>query len=810
MYVDNAERAKNIGNGGHIQNNWGSELSGHASRKAVDCLEGNRNGSTSWGPDESASLDLNGHRVEGKGSQHARGNQASLYGQHESYSTQFDNVSGDVSWSPAGAVNINSKNDLEPERCERTNVRSFDMHRAVGSVQEATPTWEPAESHESTFLKPSGLLATKSRPGEVVQDSVMSPLIEEERIVSQQQQQQQQQREEFINRWRRKFGGLLSTEYDSTRKLNGRVGRSFRKHKSHVHPQVLEKIWDTITPLDNSALEKFWNELPQTIQALLWPGLMLKSFQHRPSQALQLLEIKYASLLPPTHAISDSLDYLISLYLSESRDTPGLDDARNVDKGIISHDLRKIVIKWMSIEKSVRIQQKSIWLLLSNLDDKKLHAFYRELRRLGHSMSRDTSIHFASRFAKSDLDLVDLSFKILQRLPGRGAMFDQSQVMSLCTSILHKSRETPEVKSSIAEKLQFMTNHGMKVNVIHYNVLIQNAILSGDSETAWGIHDMMLERHIEPDEYTYSILLNDAKWRMDSVAIRSVMGHVAEKNIGSSYIATDLIHLIFLLQKNDEKASEETSEYERRLGRKAGFERMLGKYSEHFYLSPLKQFIPDFERWHPQAANPSSMYLVDPAVRTISVMLTGLLHSSDAVTTKGLYDRFIHLISYNSPLALSAASDPYIWNIFLHALGRFPIHLNECPNIIKTMITLREKSKSDPRTPKHHITAEPTQSTWSALLQIFTNNNQLRAAEKLITAMKSRGTEPDEVTWTTLAWGYSKSQDVEKMADTICRMEMAGVTVSDKAVAAMARIGDRKGLVSALTRRRAQSERKEL
>lgn len=621
--------------------------------------------------------------------------------------------------------------------------------------------------------------------------------------------------------WRNTFNDLK----DSTiREAESRAGQKNKPRKGltpypfdrqrvhNLYQMDLNELWADLTRLDKTECEVWWNELAPRIQLRLWPGLMLMALRYRPSEALKLLEITYTGVQPPAYAISESLDYLVEHYLLRTEEPSHMDDIEHDKKTTIAHDLQKTVIRWLNLEYGVRVLQKTIWTLVTKLEDDQVRVFYDDLRRLHHHFYPNTLIHFASRFAKSShSDTNELGFSILKELRGR-INFDHPAVMSLCTTILHRSHQAVDTKSTVAEKFQVMLDLGMKVNIVIYNVLIQNAIRLGDSETAWSIHEMMLENETEPDEYTYSILLNDAKWRMDSAAIRAIMGHIQERSIAGPYITTDLIHLIYLLHQNSEQASEENeSVFVQRSRRRVGFEKMLGKYCEHFNSGALRSLVPNFSRRFPQATTSTNSILPDPPAHTLVIMMTGLLHSLDSTATKDQYDRFLYLVNQKEKFASLVASDSHIWNVFLMALGRFHDRLSDCPKVIKTMISLRDDAKErlaqhptrKAKKPQEYITAEPDNYTWSILVYIFTKHKQLRAAEKVITAMQSRGTSPNEVTWTTLAYGYSRTQDVDKMADTIYKMESAGVAVGDRMVAAMTGIQDREGLMRALRKRKA-------
>lgn len=747
-----------------------------------------------WKPIESK-LSHNRESVSAGFQDHDRREEGLLHASDETVTAK----TGTVRWRRVG---------IPP--AEVCNIRDTSGHGI--RIGDRTVSWESGKGDQQVSQVSTGDTTTANEGTDTYQ--LLSPLSETPN------EKERFEKDSYLY-WRNTFKDL---EYSMTRDTESRARQKNRLKKdgtpypfdrqrvNHLYQNDLLALWDDLTGLNKTECEVWWNELSPRIRLRLWPGLMLMALRHRPSEALKLLQITYTGVQPPAYAVSESLDYLVEHYLLKTEEASYKGDIEQTHRTTIAHDLQKTVIRWLNLEYGVRVLQKTIWTLVTNLEDDQVRLFYDDLRRLQHHFYPNTLIHFASRFAKSSgSENIDLSFDILKGLHGR-MDFDHPAVMSLCTTIIHRSHQAKDAKSTVAEKFQIMLDLGIKVNIIIYNILIQNAIRSGDTETAWSIHEMMLENGTEPDEFTYSMLLNDAKKRMDSASIRAVMGHIQEKGIAGPYITTDMIHLIYLLHQNSEQLSKGgDSESVQRSRRKDGFEKMLGKYCEHFSSAALRSLIPSFLQRFPQATNAVFGTLPDPPAHTLVVMLTGLLYSLDSTATKDQYDRFLYLISRKEKFAMLVASDSHIWNVFLMALGRFHDRLSDCPKVIKTMISLRDDARDrlthhrvkEAQTPEKHLTAEPDVYTWSILVHSFTKHKQLRAAEKVITAMQSRGTSPSDVTWTTLAYGYSRTQDVEKMADTIHRMESGGEPLGDRMVAAMAGIKDREGLMRALRKRKA-------
>lgn len=586
---------------------------------------------------------------------------------------------------------------------------------------------------------------------------------------------------------------------------------------------------------DAEMLHEEWEDLNQNIRSLMWPQFAREALHHGSAAALKFLTATYTDPAVTSNEISDYLDHVIDRCLSPGAMSNGVhlrEEDHNLKsmgpqrtKEVTFDELKDAIMKTLHHHRKVHLDQSSIYALLNNMADDHVEGFYRELTQLDHKLRGDTLLHFASRIAKASISGAEISLDILKRPELDTVNFDGPKVMSLCTTILSQSSKAADAHMTVATRLQELLSLGLKFNVIIYNVLVFNAVRIGDFETAWKIHDMMEQGNITPDMYTYSILLNDAKRRMDTVAIQRTVDLATQKGVQNSpYIVTDLLHLMLLLRQNEErrKASsvdavdasvESDVQIVRR--RQRAFRAMLHKYSHHFHMPPLAKFISGFSNLFGQIDQRPSAELEMPPVPTLHVMLSSILWFSNSSQTKALYNRFLELISQRDETALALAAHDHTWALFLMALGRFSERLNDCPQLIKKMLILgqeldaeasldpkycKAKSRVKPGRKVPSRIPEPNVYTWSILLHIYTKHKQFRAAEKIITAMQSRGTPPNEVTWTTLVWGYSRAQEVGKVADTIHRMEANGCTVGELAKGAMFRVLDRAGLRTAFAK----------
>jgi len=587
-----------------------------------------------------------------------------------------------------------------------------------------------------------------------------------------------------------------------------------------------------------------WEKLAPRRKMEIWPELMIKTLQYWPGKTLTMMAGTYAQEpFPPPYALSDCLNFVISRYLGVNR-SPTSNVVRKIHNATFG-------LLRIGPPGYLEISQNSIFLLLSHTEPFLLKKLYRIMADLKHPLHRNTLMHFTSRLAKAGE--TDTVLEILQKLKDYGSDFNTPEMLSLCSTVLDRSLRRPDTNFSDSHIFERMFEWGLQPNIITYNVLVKNSVNIGDHSTAWQIHDMMIESGIEPDAYTYSILLNDSKNRMDSQAIEAVMGFVREKGLKSAYIITDVLDAIFLLYQQKAKETDQPHEPQ------AAFTHMLKVYMENFQVEPLTRIIPWVSQILPSVQSPrsplSGAELEYPPVSTLTLMITAFIHGlRDAWAVKQFYDHFRLLLATGDAGVTDLLGTTHVWNSVIMALGKFPDTLVDCTAIVGDMLgptkaAVNENSVTQPIEPatsphdgdvetlskmedsgddvempngqlcaestptedfaqlpgeteeqsrRPHIPPAPSVHTWSILLKIFMSQHQSRAAEKVLTMMQEKGVKPNFVTWTTLANGYSRLQDMEKTVDVVSRMNKSGLEADAQWLLSMFKVRNRKALLEAM------------
>ncbi|KAF4628083.1 hypothetical protein G7Y89_g10073 [Cudoniella acicularis] len=608
--------------------------------------------------------------------------------------------------------------------------------------------------------------------------------------------------------------------FDLLRNTGGQATADGTEHYDEVTTNLIESL---IVKQDSKSVHEVWVTLPEDVRISLWPKLIMWTLKLHPHKALKILSGTYIAPYPPPLAISDSLGYIIWHYLESNDPSPEL-------SLFLTTAIKRILL--LGPPDFVYLSQNSIWLLLSHLQQPRhIEKLYRSLEEINNPMTVHTLAQFASQLAKSGQGYEDIAFEILQRIGDTGEDFNYPSLQSLCSTILLASSHYTH-----SEKFAYMLKCGLRPNIITYNVLLLKTLKAHDHEGGWRIHEIMETEGPKPDAFTYSILLHDAKSRLDTTAMNRVMNAVKAKSIRDACIAGDTLHSLLLLNEQAVRRERYRAYRDRRQPRieeKKCFDQMLKIYSEYFNIKPLAHLLPGFEQRYPQYKNLSPIVdseldfptrvLVDPPTAILVVMITALLKDyHDPDTPKWFYEHFSNLVRAGDPIIIDIASSrngvdfSHIYNMVLLALGRHASNLPACLKIIGQMSSSGTKiftinapetgvSKSvELRIPK------PSQVTWNVLIGIFMSNRQPRAAEKVISMMRERGLQPDDYTWNKMIRGYALMQDTAMVVDAVDRQERAGYKPDIMTVQSLKLLENRRALIDGMRRRKIEAMQKEI
>jgi pentatricopeptide repeat protein len=542
-----------------------------------------------------------------------------------------------------------------------------------------------------------------------------------------------------------------------------------------------------------------WKQLDSHDREYLWPKLLIKVARESPHRLLKLLGGTWVAPYPPRQLVSDAIDYIIFYYLdnlqpSEESHTTAVSLYKAI-KGLLLQGPLDYV----------QLSRHSIYILTRHLAKQQYVAdCYHFLNQIGNPLTVHTLSHFVA-------DLIveprygNLAYDIFTRIGNMNPDFNFQSLQSLCTTVLLHS--SSEMQVSHSEKFEYMLKCGLKPNIITYNVLLLKLLKAGDTEASWEIFQMMKENGPEPDVYTMSTLLNDAKLRRDTTSVSEILKYANDKGLRSVHITNDALHMTTLLMErarsHEVKRAAAAGEHPRPQKR-TSFEVMLPYYCKHFNFKPLAHLLPGLSTTYPElidqgALSPENidsvetidaerLRKVDPDNASLVIMITALLKDyHDPDTPKWFYEHFKNLIQARDPLVTRLASAnngsyaALLYNSILMALGRHASNIPLCLQILgemsapKTSLdSLQGESLKHSSINEPSLVPKPTSYTWGIFTDMFMEHRQPRAAEKVISMMRERGIQPTKMNWAVLLKGYAKLQDTRAVVDTLDRSERGG------------------------------------
>ncbi|KAI7257167.1 hypothetical protein KC352_g11007 [Hortaea werneckii] len=188
--------------------------------------------------------------------------------------------------------------------------------------------------------------------------------------------------------------------------------------------------------------------------------------------------------------------------------------------------------------------------------------------------------------------------------------------------------------------------------------------------------------------------------------------------------------------------------------------------------------------------NPSATPRLAPTRHVFTYLLLALLRRG-ASTEKAieLYQRWRQLVEAGDPSLAACATTPHVSNVFLRRFVRRRDTLLQAAQVVKDM----QKPLPPPTAAggASIIQAPPNIYTWSIFLHGFASHGQTKLAEQVLTYMRERGIDPNEVTWTSLVGGYARNQDTNGLLDSLRRMQAEGNVFNEWTQGSLRRFRDR-------------------
>ena len=396
----------------------------------------------------------------------------------------------------------------------------------------------------------------------------------------------------------------------------------------------------------------------------------------------------------------------------------------------------------------------SLVLLADTADLKRI---YDTLQESHIRLSEGTALHYATAFGE-----VGEYRYALQVLQERHQLYSSSEVrhgefLSIgsdpfqwtCATILRGSMREPENYHETPGIVAAFVELGVKMDLLLYDVIVHNAMDAGDYSTAFKVFNSLEGHGLEPDKYTFSILLHGCAMQNEPTKFQAFADHCMEqaKLLEDSWLATDFLFYTYTCAQKKLPIARNTTPIWR-------------AYLDLFDLTPLDPFIRIGSRTMrdaiDEAAGDPEQKKLAPTPMALSLMLQTEIQN---ISTLGIpylerqYGTFKHAISskrVHETLA-TLARDPLIWNTFLLAFCRKRQYAS-ASSVIKDMDA-------------HGV--PPNVYSWNIFMKAFFKSGQVEAAERVFELMRARGVDPDGYTYGTMVRGYAKAQLIDRIGETM-------------------------------------------
>ncbi|KAI7335260.1 hypothetical protein KC354_g17885, partial [Hortaea werneckii] len=400
-------------------------------------------------------------------------------------------------------------------------------------------------------------------------------------------------------------------------------------------------------------------------------------------------------------------------------------------------------------------------------------------------LTPNTLLHVADSFAKRDM--LEKALSMLLEAKEAGARVNGIPFRTLCSTILRRSSAQSGGLRICLRLIEHLVAMGVKLNLTLCNIVMLNAVEAGDIETADSVHRSAIEQGLGIDVYTCAIRLKACKLDIQNAERlkQTIEEAIAVGDIRTNEIvATEVLHCLTLQSLTAPD------------GWQNAFSKIATACVELFDIEPMKRLGLDMPEPPP---NTSATPRLAPTRHVFTYLLLALLRRG-AETEKSieLYQRWRQLVEAGDKPLAACATTAHVSNVFLRRFVRRRDTLLQAAQVVKDM------QKPLPTSAGGVVQAPPNIYTWSIFLHGFASHGQTKLAEQVLTYMRERGIEPNEVTWTSLVGGYARTQDTNGLLDSLRRMQADGAVFNDWTQRSLRRFRDRDRLRQILDEQRLQ------
>lgn len=552
----------------------------------------------------------------------------------------------------------------------------------------------------------------------------------------------------------------------------------------------------------------------------IWPNIMLRLLTKKPHLALRVLI--GMKLWPGQRVVSNVLKVIL-----DSAFRPYGPYNQRMPPELFSQIM---TLLWVYPHMLKDFEAKVFFILFTHSDEAQLKDFLKLFRHSTPEFSCDTLFHLATALGR--VGLYDDALFVLQHA-SRQKGFDQRATVfeKVCTTILRKSLDKKDGYKANTSLVAEMVKLGLRLNVIHYNVLLYNAFRADDPEAAKTLFDLYHQVGVTPDDYTVATMLYGLQ--------RAGTDHDLRQ--------ATLNHAMHILQERPSQALADhvlraQYIYSKRDGSTPPFKQILGTYRSMFDDRVLCD-LGICEKPVDSAAPIHAPRKLEPTANSIKTMMHAYMSRPSFFWNPEklipLYTRFRSLIEQRSDFS-ELLDRNVLYNLFMDRFGRRRTTVHLCLDVLVDMTRLRDHKRRSPsswiedyfktdkqpslsseqtlqsklviprgvgsRWIKQSRPYDPDVYTYNILLRSFMRHHHFEATSRVLMLMGKNEIEPDVVTWNTLATAYVLSGKLQEAADTLNAMERDGVSVTDDAMRTLASVGGQR-LAQEMDRRKTEASK---
>lgn len=513
----------------------------------------------------------------------------------------------------------------------------------------------------------------------------------------------------------------------------------------------------------------------------VWRQTVLWLLTHRPEDAANFLVVTHAKPYMPASYIREAYQYLAKHWLRS--DHP--EKSRMIQKLISAMCL----LVDREGKTSLSLHNSLLRFLMPHCSDIQIQDLYRALKanNVWLGSNGDTFLHFCQYFARNDH--FGLAHEALMSAANVGADLNGFPFLSVCSTLLRACARQPEGLRVSLRLVQDLVDMGVILDRMIYDIIMLNAVYSGDTKTAFDIYYSLAERGLKPAEGTFVALLKGCKTDIRNGEMLNGVINDAIANVNvrkSEALATEILHCLAM--------------HHAQLNPKTALHSLTVAYAQLFDTRPLIALgltIPELT----QAKLPDDAEPMMPTNRALTFVVRAsiehhLAQSSSSINEiLSLYERWRTQVEAGDPSLAKLATTSHFSDLFLNAFIRRPRGLIHAARLVKYRQRPLPESAGV-------VQCLPTVYTWNIFLMGFRLNGKHELAEQVVTYMRSKGIEPDNVTWNSLTGGWAGEQDLGRTIDAIRRAEESGFVWDYRTHRGLRRFRDQQRLHDALKKMR--------